>query len=77
MMNKKNHDLEDFIDTDFEIKSHTTIGSKAKLSDFAKIEIPAIDPQIHKKISQQLGKIKTNLQQLKSFVKSYDETENS
>ncbi len=68
-MNKKNHDLEDFIDADFEMKSHTTIDSKAKLSDFANIEIPAVDPQIHKKISQRLENIKANLHQLKSFVR--------
>jgi hypothetical protein len=68
-MTKKQIDFDDFIDPDIEIETGIAINPKAKLMNFAKIKVAAIDPKIHKEISESMQRIRANLQRLKSLVK--------
>ncbi len=69
MLDKKHIEFDDFIDPDVEIETGVTIDPKAKLVNFAKIKVVAIDPRIHKEIDESIKRIEKNLQKLKALVR--------
>ncbi len=68
MSAKNNFELDDFIADDLQIVAGTKINPKAKLRNFAKIKVAAIDPKIHKEVSDSLRKIEKSLDKLKKSV---------
>lgn len=66
---KREIEFDDFIDPEVEIETGVAINPKAKLMNFAKIKVTAIDPKIHKEISEAMVRIRGNLQRLKSLVR--------
>ncbi len=69
MSNKEKFiEIEDFILEETEIKTSMIIDPKTKLSDFANLKIPLIDPSISIEIRHIAGNIKSNLRSLKAIL---------
>lgn len=62
-------EFEDFIDPTVEIETGVAINLQAKLLNFAKIKVAAIDPKIHQEVDGAVKRIQKNLQQLKALVR--------
>ena len=69
MPKNRNFEFEDFIDSNVEIETGVAINPKAKLMNFAKIKVAAIDPKIHKEVDEAVARIRKNLKQLKALVR--------
>ncbi len=67
-MPKKEISLDDFISEEIEIKTYVAIDPNEKLSRFANIKIPAIDPTISRDILKIAENIKGNLKGLKAVL---------
>ncbi len=67
-MIKDHFELDDFIIENSEVAREVRINPETKLANFAKIKIAAIDPKIHKEISDALKRIEKNLEKLKKSV---------
>ncbi len=67
-MTKNNFELDDFIMEESEVLPGAKIDPKSRLVNFAKIKVAAIDPKIHKEISDSLKRIEGNLEKLKKLV---------
>jgi hypothetical protein len=65
----EDHEIEEFIDLrnepEIEIETDSPINPKAKIRDFSKIKISAIDPLVRKRITESLKNIRGNLVSLK------------
>ncbi len=66
---KRNFEFEDFLSEEVEIETGALINPKAKLLNFAKIKVAAIDPKIHQEIDSAVKRIEKNLKQLKALVR--------
>ena len=66
---KTNFEFEDFLSEDVAIETGVAINPKAKLLNFAKIKVAAIDPKIHQEIDGAIKRIEKNLQRLKTLTK--------
>ncbi len=64
-MHKKPFTLDDFIGEEISGKIAAKIDRGAKISNFAKIKIAAIDPRIRSEVEDKLKNIKQNLNKLK------------
>lgn len=62
--NKKDIDLDSFIDPQNPIKTGFTIDPKEKMLGFAKLKVPAISPDIRLKIAKSVETIRENLKKL-------------
>lgn len=66
-MHKKTFTFDDFIGEEIVGKVSPKIDRRAKISDFAKIKISAIDPRIRSEVEDRLKNIKQNLNKLKQL----------
>lgn len=62
-------EFDDFINPDIEIETGIAIDPKAKLMNFSKIKVAAMDPNIRKEIAESVKGIRSNLKKLKSVTK--------
>lgn len=65
---KYNFEFEDFLSEEIEIEAGVAIDPKAKMINFAKIKVAAIDPKIQNEIDETLTRIHKNLRHLKLLV---------
>jgi hypothetical protein len=66
---KPDFEFSDFISSEVEIETGVAINPKAKLLNFAKIKVTAIDPKIHRKVDEAVQRIEKNLKNLKELVR--------
>ena len=68
----EDHEIEDFIDprhkAEIEIETDVAIDPKAKIRDFSKIKVSAIDPLVRKRIRESLENIRRTLVNLKKIT---------
>jgi len=68
----EDHEIEEFIDPQheakIEIEPDAPIDPKAKIRDFSKIKVSAIDPLVRKRIRESLKNIRANLVSLKKIT---------
>ena len=68
----EDHTIEEFIDPqnepEIEIETDAPIDPKAKIRDFSKIKVSAIDPLVRKRIRESLKNIRGNLVSLKKIT---------
>ena len=64
-------EIDNFIDKSVKIKTGVKLDPKARLVDFANIEIFAIDPRIKVEIEDSLNRSKENLMKLKSLFRNF------
>jgi len=68
----EDHEIEDFIDprhkAEIEIETDVAIDPKAKIRDFSKIKVSAIDPLVRKRIRESLKNIRGTLANLKKIT---------
>ena len=68
----EDHKIEEFIDprheAEIKIETDTSIDQKAKIRDFSKIKVSAIDPLVRKRIRESLKNIRGNLVSLKKIT---------
>lgn len=61
--------IEQFISSDTMIKTDTIINPQAKMRDFAKIKISAIDPTVREQLQSKVNDIRSKLNQMKALFK--------
>jgi len=68
----EDHEIEDFIDprhkAEIEIETDVAIDPKAKIRDFSKIKVSAIDPLVRKRIRESMKNIRGTLANLKKIT---------
>lgn len=64
------HEIDDFIDPNVNVEIGVNIDPQAKLMNFSKIKVWAIDPKMKSEIVEKIGNIREELQSFKNKLKT-------